>query len=71
MGEIKKIEELDDWREDPNDPAPVNISIHNSPPPDQWKVALSVLVWLISVFMLFLRAWDSRPIPQKPEILTG
>ncbi|MCC6125330.1 MAG: DUF1559 domain-containing protein [Pirellulales bacterium] len=63
MGEIKSIGELESWEEDPNDPSPVNMSVYKSPPKTgEWAYLLSILVWLISLALIFYRAWDSRKI---------
>ena len=62
MGEIKNFEELDNWQENSSD---------RPSHPGEWPFLLSILAWLISVLMLFYRAWDSRPIAKKPEISAG
>jgi len=67
MGEIKSRDELYDWKPNPDDPAPVNLWINQPPPPPlppgKWSFLLSILVWLISLALLFYRAWHSRKIP--------
>ena len=61
MGEIKSYDELDNWKPNPDDPAPVHLWINQPPPPPgKWPFLLSILVWLISLAMLFYRAWNSR-----------
>jgi hypothetical protein len=58
MGDIKNFEELNDWRENPG----------NRPPQfGLWAGVLSFVVWLISVLLLFYRAWASRDDRKKPE----
>lgn len=63
MGEVTSANELDrGGSDDPDDPSPVNLSVYKSPPkPGEGAFALSIVVWLISLALLFYRAWDSRP----------
>jgi hypothetical protein len=49
---------------DPNAPDMINVSIHDYYEPGKWTVVLGVIVWLISVALLFTRAIKSR---QKTE----
>ena len=66
MGEIKSDAELDHWTPSPDDPAPVNLWI-NRPPMGKWPFYLSIVVWLISVMLIFHRAWTSRKNGKKPK----
>jgi type II secretory pathway pseudopilin PulG len=64
MGEITDLDELNNWDTKPDDPIPVNLWI-NEPPaappkPGMWPFLFSILVWLVSVVMLFRRAWIHR-----------
>jgi prepilin-type processing-associated H-X9-DG protein len=66
-GEIKNCDELDNWKADANDLAPVNLTVSQPPsPPNKWPFLLSILVWLVSLVLLFYRAWNIRPIAEKP-----
>jgi hypothetical protein len=64
MGELKSLDELEQWTNRPGDGTPLNVWInHPPPPPDKWPFFLSVLVWLVSLGLLFYRAWKTNPIP--------
>jgi prepilin-type processing-associated H-X9-DG protein len=72
MGEIKNTAELDFQSSDPNDLLPTNLSIDSpAPQTSEWRYLLSILVWLISLALLFYRAWDSRPSAKKQETSAG
>jgi prepilin-type processing-associated H-X9-DG protein len=60
MGEIESLGELDNWKASPADPPPKNLWINQPPPPPgKWQFLLSILVWLVSLALLFRRAWKS------------
>ena len=63
MGEVKSRDELWNWEPSADDPAPINIgTTPPPPPPGEWRLALSILVWLFSVALLLYRAWHSGKI---------
>jgi prepilin-type processing-associated H-X9-DG protein len=59
-GEIKDLDNIEKMI-DPSAPDMVDVSIHLSAP-DQWKIILGAIVWLLSVVLLFRRAIKSRRI---------
>jgi prepilin-type processing-associated H-X9-DG protein len=62
-GEIKDPDALD-W--DDSAPDMVDVSINPMPhEPGRWAIILGVIVWLISVALLFTRAIKSRPKPDE------
>jgi prepilin-type N-terminal cleavage/methylation domain-containing protein len=64
MGEMKSLDELEDWRPNPDGPAPMRLWLDEPPPPpDKWPIVLSVFVWLTALALLFYRAWRTNPIP--------
>jgi prepilin-type processing-associated H-X9-DG protein len=68
VGEIESRDELDNWKPNPDDPAPVNLWIDQPPPPPgKWPLLLSVVVWIFSLALLFYRAWYSRKIFNKAK----
>jgi hypothetical protein len=58
LGKIKNFEELDHWQEN---------SANRSPQFGPWAGVLSFVVWVISVVLLFYRAWTSRSDRKKAE----
>jgi prepilin-type processing-associated H-X9-DG protein len=61
MGEVKSTDELTYESSGPDDPLPVQMSVFKPEPNlGEWPYLFSILVWVISVIMLFYRAWDSR-----------
>jgi prepilin-type processing-associated H-X9-DG protein len=74
MGETTSNADRDIGSEDPNDPPAVNIStyIDTSPPePGEWTFKLCILVWVISVGLLFYRAWSSRKTDIRHAPIAG
>jgi prepilin-type processing-associated H-X9-DG protein len=61
-GEITDLENIEKMI-DPSAPDMVDVSIL-PPKPDRWAIILSIIVWLLSVALLFRRAIKSR---RKPE----
>jgi len=57
-GEINSMDNIENMI-DPSAPDMVDVSIHLSAP-DQWKIILGAIVWLLSVVLLFRRAIKSR-----------
>jgi prepilin-type processing-associated H-X9-DG protein len=67
-GEIKDESELSAWQENPDGPSPTNISVPKSRHlPGAWPLLLSILVFVISILLLFHRAWASRNDRKKAE----
>jgi hypothetical protein len=65
MGEIKSLNELEHWTSGPDDETPIYLWINQQPPPPgKWPFLLSVFVWLISLGLLFYRAWR-RPTAES------
>jgi prepilin-type processing-associated H-X9-DG protein len=62
-GQYNNIDELESGiEEDPSDPVPEKIAISPpSEPENAWPYLFAIPVWLISVTLLFYRAWHSRP----------
>jgi hypothetical protein len=65
-GEVKDVNHISALI-DPAAPDMVDVSIHNYYEPGKWTVILGVIVWLLSVALLFTRAIKSR---QKPKEIT-
>ena len=64
MGEVKSFDELDGWERISNHPPALSLFAHqSSPTPGSWPFLLSVLVWLVSLTLLFRRAHAGRKKP--------
>jgi prepilin-type processing-associated H-X9-DG protein len=69
MGQIESFDELENWTLSAEDATTVNMGIDQPlvdfetalrpPEPGQWAFALSLAVWLLSLALLFRRAWNS------------
>jgi Protein of unknown function (DUF1559) len=64
-GEVKDWDTIED-NIDPSAPDMVDVSIYTGP--EKWSIMLSLVVWLLSVVLLFHRAIKSRPKPAEIEI---
>jgi prepilin-type processing-associated H-X9-DG protein len=71
MGEMKHAEELHNWKEFASDPSPYHMTIYSFPTPKNRMYPASIAVWLISIFLLFLRAWKSREARNKAAATAG
>jgi hypothetical protein len=58
MGEIKDQSEMEYWLNYPGNPTPEF---------GPWANWLSLVVWSVSIFLLFRRAWTSRPKAETPK----
>ena len=64
-GEIMDLDNIESMI-DPSAPDMVDVSIHPSGP-GKWPIILSIIVWLLSVALLFRRAIKSRRKPEAAE----
>jgi hypothetical protein len=74
MGEIKSLDELENGKPTPDDPAPKNLWLNQPPPPPgKWAYRFSIFVWLASLALLFYQAWKSRAIltDTKKEVISS
>jgi prepilin-type processing-associated H-X9-DG protein len=78
MGEIKTYDELENWTLEKDDAIPVNMGIDQPlmymgtnqppPPPGKWPFLLSIAAWLISLALIFHRAWSSGRNARMPKV---
>ena len=68
MGEIKSTT---NWKVSNGiDPFP-GMNRPSAPRPTEWPFMLSILVWVISVVVLFHRAWEADQTPKRPKRSAG
>ena len=66
-GEIMDVDNIEVMI-DPSAPDMVDVSVFSLPRPDKWTIILGVIIWLLSIVLLFHRAIKSRPKPAEIEI---
>jgi hypothetical protein len=67
-GEVKDLDNIEEMI-DPSAPDMVDVSTYSGP--GYWLVFLGLLVWLLSVVLLFRWAIKSRQKPAKIDVANG